>query len=123
VNTGSWRPGTDNRHLGREVAPVGAHSRHLDSLVEDARLPGGQVACETLPMRLAQRGRHDDVREFPADHLISPVAEDVFERAAHVRHASAPVDADDRVEGGFEDRALPRSVAEVLSEHVVFEVE
>lgn len=100
------RPGPGHRHLRRELAPVGAHRRHLETLVQDAPLPGGHVPGETLPVRLAQGRRHDQLGEFPARHLAGPVAEDVLERAVHVGHAGEPVNADDRVEGGFQDGPL-----------------
>jgi hypothetical protein len=100
------RPGPGHRDLGREHAPVGSHRRQLEPLIQDAPLPGGQVAGEAEPVRLAQRRRHDHVRQLAAGHLDGPVAEDLLERGVDVRHQTPAVDADDGVEGGLQDGVL-----------------
>ena len=102
------RPGTGHRDLGRELTAVGAHRRHLEPPVQDAPLPGGQVPGETLPVGLPQRRRHDHLAQFPPDHLGGPIAEDLLERAVHVRDPGELVDADDGVERGFQDGPLAR---------------
>jgi hypothetical protein len=101
------RPGAGHRHLGRELRPVGAHRRHLEPLVQDVPLSGGQMPGETPPVLLTQGRRHDQLSELPAGHVVGLVTENMLERAVHVRHAAEPVGADDRVERGLQHGPVP----------------
>ena len=69
--------------------------------------PRLQIAGEAAPVRLPQCRRHDHLREVAAEHFLRPVAEGPLERAIHVGHPGVPVNADDRVQSGLENGALP----------------
>ena len=96
-----------DRQLSGKFSAVGAHGRHLNPAVQDAALPGLQVAGQATPVCFSQRRRHDRIGKVYADHLLGPVAEGALECAVHVRHPGVPVNADDGVESGFENGALP----------------
>ena len=100
--------GAGDGQLDGKLGAVGAHGWHLDPAVQDTGLPGLQMAGEAAPVCLPQCRRHDRLREVAAEHFLGPVAEGPLERAIHVRHPGVPVNADDGVESGLENGALPR---------------
>jgi hypothetical protein len=96
------------RQLDGELGPVLAHAGYLDPPADHALLLGFDVAQQPVPVTIAQRRRHDQLRHLAPDRLLGAVAERLLGRPVELDDVAAMVDRDHAVERRRHDRALPR---------------
>ena len=72
--------------------------------------PSAVQRVERLPVRIAERGRDDQLGELPAEHVLPAVAERLLGGAVELEHEAVVIDGDHRVEGGIEDRERMRRI-------------
>ncbi len=98
--------------LDRKLVTVAMESSHLESLVENRPLAGGEKAAETKNVRAAIPKRNDGLTHQPAHRFGSRPTEDGFGHRVPVGDHAVGTHRDDRVQRGIEDAAKP---AEVLA--------
>jgi hypothetical protein len=99
---------SDDRELGRKLAPVRPQARELQTLAENRALPGGEIARKTVAVRVPERGRNNEIHELPPDDLASRVAEDRLRRRIELKDRSLGIDDDYSVERSFDHRVRER---------------
>src|SRR6516165_11008235 len=104
--------GRGNRQLGRELVST-AKRGHLDPPIEDAALPGAEVAGHAGIMRCAQPLWDDDVADLRADGVLARHAEYSLCRRVKLENDPLIVSRDNAVESAFENPAkAPLAVAQ-----------
>ncbi len=97
-----------DRELRREHGAVRTHRFDVDATAEQRacslRRPICGPAGQRLPVRSAELGRHDQLGELSAEHVLFPVAERLLGGPVELEHAAEVIDRDDRVQGRVEDR-------------------
>jgi hypothetical protein len=88
-----------------DVLFAAAQTGQLHALVEDPRLPGGEVTGETALMAGAVALGHDGLVDRPAKGFVAGPAEDFFRLRIPAGDRAIAVDADDGVQRGFDDQA------------------
>src|SRR5207253_9444513 len=75
---------------------------------DDTAFARGQIACETLPVRVSELRRDDELSEFATYCIGLRVAKHSFGRGIELRHSSFRVHRDDAVKRHVHDRTMTR---------------
>ena len=106
-----------DRQLHGKLRAVGAHRPHLEPPAQDGVVTGLAMPGETGAMPFPEIGRDDQVRERPADRVVSAIAERALGSRVELDDAALHIHRDDAVERRFEDESEAVGARERVRRH------
>src|SRR6266545_1652476 len=92
--------------LDRKLTAVRSHRHQLEPLPEDGAFICGEIVGETAVVRIAQRGRNDEVGHLHSDDVFPRIAEGLLRCRVELENVPLVVDRDDAIERRLEHGAL-----------------